>query len=138
MSAYFDTFTNTLYISAYELCSYVLRGGSVDNAMEYGNKAGCTVVSHRLHDDKPNIVDAYTYSTVCEGYNLTVYTYPEGIRKEDNGVYTVEKVYTVPYSLDKIENGELDIAINTSICSSHNDMHQHGANYEETRVDYYG
>ena len=96
MSAYFDTFTNTLYISAYELCSYVLRGGSVDNAMEYGNKAGCTVVSHRLHEDKPNIVDAYTYSTVCEGYNLTVYTYPEGIRKEDNGVYTVEKVYTVP------------------------------------------
>ena len=138
MSAYFDTFTNTLYISAYELCSYVLRGGSVDNAMEYGNKAGCTVVSHRLHESKPNIVDAYTYSTVCEGYNLTVYTYPEGIRKEDNGVYTVEKVYTVPYSLDKIENGELDIAINTAICSSHIVMHQLGGNYVETRVVYFG
>lgn len=138
MSAYFDTFTNTLYISAYELCSYVLRGGSVDNAMEYGNKAGYTVVSHRLHENKPNIVDAYTYSTVCEGYNLTVYTYPEGIRKEDNGVYTVEKVYTVPYSLDKIENGELDIAINAAICSSHIVMHQLGGNYVETRVVYFG
>ena len=138
MSAYFDTFNNTLYISAYELCSYVLRGGSVDGAMEYGNKAGCTVVSHRLHEDKPNIVDAYTYSTVCEGYNLTVYTYPEGIRKEENGVYTVEKVYTVPYSLDKIENGELDIAINAAICSSHIVMQRLGGNYVETRVVYFG
>ena len=84
MSAHFDEFSNTLYISAYELCSYVLRGGDIETAGEYGSKAGSTIVSHRLFEDKPNIVDAYTYSTVCEGYNLTVYTYPEGIRKENN------------------------------------------------------
>lgn len=138
MSAHFDEFSNTLYISAYELCSYVLRGGDIETAGEYGSKAGSTIVSHRLFEDKPNIVDAYTYSTVCEGYNLTVYTYPEGIRKENNGVYTVEKVYTVPYSLEKINNGELDIAIASAICSAHIVMQRLGGNYVETRVVYFG
>ena len=55
-------------------------------------------------------------------------------RKSSSGIIASP----VPYSLDKIENGELDIAINAAICSSHIVMHQLGGNYVETRVVYFG
>ncbi|MBQ8343964.1 MAG: hypothetical protein IJY41_02115, partial [Clostridia bacterium] len=47
-------------------------------------------------------------------------------------------MYTVPYSLEKINNGELDIAIASAICSAHIVMQRLGGNYVETRVVYFG
>ncbi len=120
MSAIYDERTNTVFISAYELCSYVLRGGDIDSrAFKRGNKNGSTVVSHQMKPPKPNIVDAYKVSLMYEGITLVVYTYPEGIRQEDNGAYTIEKIHSIPYSLDDISNGELEISIAAITCSAH-------------------
>ena len=120
MSAIYDERTNTVFISAYELCAYALRGGDIDTRIfKRGNKNGGTIVSHQIKPPKPNIVDAYSVSLMCEGITLTVYTYPEGIKREDDGSYTIEKIHTVPYSLDDISNGELEISIEAIMCSAH-------------------
>lgn len=120
MSAIYDHKSGAVLVSAYELCSYVLRGGDIDSRnFKHGNKIGGTIASHQMKPAKPNVVDAYTVSMLCDGVTLTVYTYPEGIRREENGMYTVEKIHTVPYNLDDISNGELEIAIAAITCSAY-------------------
>ena len=47
------------------------------------------------------------------GIPIVVYAYPEFIR-EENGKYVIEGVYSVPYFLDDIKNGALDLAIRES------------------------
>lgn len=120
MSAIYDERANAVFISAYELCAYVLRGGDIDTrSYKRGNKYGSTVVSHQMKPNKPNISDAYSVSMMYDGITLTVYTYAEGVRREADGSYTVEKIHTVPYSLDDISNGELEISIEAMICSAY-------------------
>ena len=120
MSAIYDERSSAVYISAHELCSYTLRGGDIDSrGFKNGNKNGAAVVSHQMRPPKPNVVDAYSVSLMQDGITLTVYTYPEGIRREEDGSHTVEKIHTVPYSLDDISNGELEIAISAVMCSAY-------------------
>lgn len=135
MSAIYDEKSNAVYVSAYELCSYVLRGGDIDSrAFKRGNKNGSTIISHQMRPPKPNIVDAYTASLICEGVILRVYTYPEGIRKENDGSVTVEKIYTVPYSLDDITNGELEITISAMMCSAYIVLKNLGGTHVNARI----
>lgn len=119
MSAVYDKDTNAIYISARELCEYVCRGGDLSGKILNGNKNGMTVVSHKAWTKKPNIVDAYSFTTIVHGINVIVYAYPEGVRTKDNGEYEIENVYTVPYFLDDIKNGELDISIKTAIVTGY-------------------
>ena len=118
MSAIFDRDTNSIYVSAYELCSFIYRGGDISSRMVYGNKNGGTIVSHKAWEKKPNIVDAYSFTTIIHGMNVVVYAHPEGVRYE-NDKPVIESVYSVPYSLDEIKNGALDLAIATAICTAY-------------------
>ncbi|MBQ2810110.1 MAG: ATP-dependent DNA helicase [Clostridia bacterium] len=120
MSAIYDERLNTVFVSAYELCAYALRGGDIDNrTFKRGNKNGGAIVSHQMKPQKPSISDAYSVSLMYEGITINVYTYPEGIRREDDGSYTIEKIHTVPYNLDDISNGELEISISAIITSAY-------------------
>ncbi|MBQ7225674.1 MAG: ATP-dependent DNA helicase [Clostridia bacterium] len=136
MSAIYDRDTNSIYISASELCAYAYRGGDLTARMVSGNKNGSTVASHRLWGKKPNIVDAYSFTTIVHGVNMVVYTYPEGVR-EENGKYVIEHVYSVPYFLDDIKNGALDIAITTAICSAYIVAERFKLPSIEARVTFY-
>ena len=118
MSAVYDRKTGSVYISARELCEYTLRGGDI-GGFTYGNKCGSAVTSHKLHCKKPEISDAYTFSVISEGITITVYTFPEGVRKNEKGEIVFERIYSVDYPLDCIENGELEIAIESAMCSSY-------------------
>ncbi|MGM9665606.1 MAG: hypothetical protein ACI3XX_03600, partial [Eubacteriales bacterium] len=118
MSAVYDRRTGSVYISARELCEYTLRGGDIGGGT-YGNKCGSAVTSHKLHCKKPEISDAYTFSVISEGITITVYTFPEGVRKNEKGEIVFERIYSVDYPLDYIENGELEIAIESAMCSSY-------------------
>ena len=138
MSAYFDRESNILYISAYELCSYVLRGGDADSYRLYGNKVGETVVSHSFNPRRPSLVDAYAFSTVCDGVTISVYTYSEGVRKNPDGGYSVERIHSVSYPLESIDNGELDIALASVICSSYVVMQRLGGTKVLGCVAYFG
>lgn len=119
MSALYDKNTDSVYISARELCEYVCRGGDLTSKLISGNKNGSTVVSHKSWTKKPNIVDAYSFTTIIHGINLIVYAYPEGIRTDEKGNYVIENVYSLPYFLDDIKNGELDISIKTAIVTGY-------------------
>ena len=135
MSAIYDEKSGAVFVSAYELCAYALRGGDIDGRnYKRGNKNGGTIVSHQMHPNKPNIVDAYSVSLMCDGITLTVYTYPEGIRREEDGSYTVEKIYTVPYPLDDISNGELEISIAAMMCSAYIVLRNLGGDHINARI----
>ncbi len=137
MSAVYDEKSGAVFISAYELCSYVLRGGDIDSrAFKRGNKNGSTIASHQMRPPKPSIADAYSVSLLQQGITLTVYTYPEGIKREEDGSYTVEKIYTVPYSLDDITNGELEIAIASMMCTAHIVLKCLGGDHINARIVY--
>ena len=135
MSAIYDEKSGAVFISAHELCAYTLRGGDIDSrGFKNGNKNGMTVASHQMRPPKPNVVDAYSVSLLQDGITLTVYTYPEGIRREEDGSYTVEKIHTVPYSLDDISNGELEIAIAGIMCSAYIVMRSLGGDHVNARI----
>lgn len=118
MPALYDRRTGAVYISARELCEYTLRGGDIGGNF-YGNKFGSCIVPHSLHCKKPEIADAYSFTTICDGITITVYTFPEGVAKNSNGDTVLEKIYTVDYPLDYIDNGELEIAIESTMCSAY-------------------
>ena len=118
MSAVFDRDTGAVYISAPELCAFIYRGGDLSSRPLPGNKYGVSAVSHMAWAQKPNIVDAYSFTTIVHGIPIVVYAYPEWVRIE-NEKYVIEGVFSVPYFLDDIKNGELDIAIRTAICIAH-------------------
>ena len=134
MSAIFDIEKNTVYISAYELASYTLRGGDIVNYRVNGNKYGATVTSHKMRPNPPQISDAYSVIEMVDGLKICVYTYPEGIRKGEDNRYVMEKIHTVPYSLDDISNGELEISVAAAICSSYIVMRNLGGDYVNARV----
>ena len=50
MSAVYDFESDSIFVSAYELCSYVLRGGDINsNGYNLGNKNGHAIVSHKMN-----------------------------------------------------------------------------------------
>ncbi|MBQ7907227.1 MAG: ATP-dependent DNA helicase [Clostridia bacterium] len=118
MASLYDTHTNTVYISTRELCAFVFRGGNIDTHFTPGNKNGGGTVSYKLHTEKPNISDAYTLNSIQYGATIQLYTFPESIRYKDGGYY-VEDVYNVPYRLDSLEAGELEIATKCAMLSAY-------------------
>lgn len=118
MSAIYDRLENTVFINAREACEFVFRGGSIDRSFVPGNKNGGAIVSQIPHGEKPNIVDAYTFTTIKNGTKITVYTYPEWVRSKDKDIY-INLVETLPYQLDSLANGELDIATKTAMLSGY-------------------
>ena len=115
MSAIYDKEAGALYISAEELCAFVFRGGDILSCMQSGNKAGGTIVPHMIWSKRPNIAGTYSFTTLVDGTSVVVYAFDEWVR-EENGHLVIEGVYTVPYKLDNIQNGMLDIAVNTAMC----------------------
>ncbi|MBQ8393492.1 MAG: ATP-dependent DNA helicase [Clostridia bacterium] len=138
MSAYFDIESNNLFISAYELCSYMLRGGDMDSYLVNGNKVGHTVVSHSFNAPRPNLSGSYYFSTMYEGLTITVYTFPEEVKDDGMGGYVVQKVQSVQYHVSEIENGELDIALASVICSAYIVMMRLGGENVEGCVAFFG
>ena len=119
MPAYVDKDTETVFIGARDLCEYTLRSGDINSRPQYGTIQGSSLTTHKLHTKKPKIADAYTYTFMQDGLTITAYTFPEGIYVDDNGKYNVEQIYTVPYALDYIDNGEAYIAKESAICSAY-------------------
>lgn len=136
MSAVYDRETKSVYVSATELCSFVYRGGDITSRLTRGNKNGATVVSHKMWEKKPNIVDAYSFTTIYNGLPIVVYAYPEGVRIE-NDKYVIESIYTVPYFLDDIKNGALDIAIRTAVCTAYVVCERYKLSSIEARITFY-
>ena len=73
MSAIYDKETDSVYISSAELCEFVSRGGDIGAKDSRGNKNGGTIVSHKLWQKKPNILDSYAFTTISDGTKITVY-----------------------------------------------------------------
>ncbi len=136
MSAIFDRTTESIYVSAYELCSFIYRGGDISSKPVHGNKNGGTIVSHRAWNKKPNIVDAYYFTTLVHGTPIVVFAHPEGVRTE-NDKPVIESVYSVPYSLDDLKNGVLDLAIATAICTAYIVSERYKLPSIEARITFY-
>ena len=136
MPAIYDNETQAIYVSAGELCSFIYRGGDLSSRPLMGNKNGGTIVSHRAWNKKPNTVDAYAFSTFVHGIKITVYTYPEWVRQE-NGHYVIECVYSVPYFLDDIKNGALDLSIAVAMTSAYIVAQRYKQPSIEARVTFY-
>ena len=118
MSCVYDKETDGIYISARELCEFVSRGGDIGAREARGNKNGGAIVSHKLWQKKPKISDAYSFTTLSDGNKIVVYTYWENLHKTKNG-YSLDYIYTVDYPLDFLDNGELEIAIKSAMCSAY-------------------
>ncbi len=136
MKCVYDKETDAIYISASNLIEYVYRGGDMEARLVPGNKNGCALVSHKLDEKKPNIVDAYTFTTIFDGLKITVYTYPESVRHEDSG-YTIESVVPVPYRLDSLENGQLEISLKSALISAYIIMEKFKQFSVKTNVTFY-
>jgi len=96
MSAIYESETNSIYVSAQELCSFIYRGGDLSSRPLMGNKNGGTVVSHRAWNKKPPIPDAYSFTTIMHGISVVVYAFPEWIRLEINPTaYTGDEPYSM-------------------------------------------
>ena len=137
MSAIYDRETDTVYISAKELASFVSRGGDIGAKDKRGNKNGGAIVSHKLWQKKPNILDAYSFTTISEGTKITVYAYPECLHKLQKG-YSIDYIYNVPYRVDLIENGELELALKTAVCTGYIICQRLGLTEIEANVTFYG
>lgn len=118
MSCVYDKETDGIYLSVSELASYVCRGGDIQGRFLPGNKNGGAIISHKLHTKRPNIVDAYTFTTLLGGLKIILYTYPEFVREDSHG-YRIESVYTVPYGLDGLDNGALEISLKESLLAAY-------------------
>ena len=136
MSAVYDKEMDCVYISSSELVEYVSRGGDIGAKESRGNKNGGTVVSHKLWQKKPNILDAYAFTTFSEGTQITVYSYPECLHKMETG-YSIDYIYTVDYSLDLIENGQLELALKTAVCTGYIMCERLGLDEIEANVSFY-
>lgn len=114
MSAIYDKVTDTVYISAKEACEYAFRGGNIDRSFVPGNKNGGSIVSQMSDATKPNFVDQYSFTTLNNGNKIVIYAQPEWVRTDGNGYY-INLVETVPYQLDSVDNGAIDIFTNTAM-----------------------
>ncbi len=135
---YFDKNTNNLYIGAYELCAYVLRGGDMDSYRSNGNRVGGCIASHSFNTPRPNLVDAYEFSTVCEGITLTVYAYPENVNMTESGGYSVSQTHYLTYPVEDVDNGEAEISMASVICTAYIVMKRLGGENVEGCVAFYG
>ncbi len=136
MSALYDRETDCVYISSQELVEYVSRGGDIGARESRGNKNGGTVVSHKLWNKKPNILDAYYFTTISDGTQITVYSYPECVHKLNKG-YSIDYIYTVDYPLDVLDNGQLEIALKTAVCTGYIVCQRMGLTEIEANVSFY-
>lgn len=118
MSAIYDKDTNTVYVSVNDLVEFISRGGDIGAKDQRGNKNGKSIVSHKLWQKKPNLLDAYSFTTISEGVQITVYSYPECLHKLNKG-YSIDYLYTVDYPLDLIENGQLEVSLNIAACTGY-------------------
>lgn len=136
MASLYDNSTNMVYISARELCSFVFRGGNIDTHFIPGNKNGGGTVSYKLHTEKPNISDAYTFTTMKNGTTIMVYTFPESVRYKEGGYY-IEDVYNVPYRLDSLDEGELEISTKSAMISAYIICEKYMQSSVDIRVTFY-
>lgn len=136
MPALYDKDTDAIYVSAAELCSFIYRGGDLSAHPQNGNKNGGTIVSHKAWNRKPNIVDAYSFTKIVNGTPVVVYVFPEWVREED-GKPVIECVYSVPYFLDDIKNGVLDLAITTAIITAYVVAEKNKLLSMEARITFY-
>ena len=109
----------------------------MDSYRTNGNKVGGCIASHSFNAKRPNLVDAYEFSTVCEGVTLTVYAYPENINMTETGGYSVSKTLYVPYSTDDVDNGESEISMASVICIAYIAMKRLGGENMEGCVAFY-
>lgn len=136
MSAIYENETGIVFVSAWELCAYAYRGGDLSGKMIPGNKNGSAIVSHRAWNTRPNIVDAYSFTTIVHGTPVVVYAYPEGIKME-GGRYVIENVYSVPYFLDDIKNGALDLSISVAMTTAYIVAQRYKQPTIEARITFY-
>ena len=136
MSAIYDKGTDCVYISAPELAEFISRGGDIGAKDSRGNKNGKTIVSHKLWQKKPNILDSYAFTTISEGTKITVFSYPECLHKMEKG-YSIDYIYTVDYSLDIIDNGQLEVALKTAVCAGYIMCERLGLTEIEANVSFY-
>ncbi len=136
MPAIYDRETDAVYISARELVEYVSRGGDIGAKDSRGNKNGSTIVSHKLWQKKPNILDAYAFTTISDGTKITVYSYPECLHKTEKG-YSLDYIYTVDYPIDLLDNGALELALKTAVCTGYIMCQRLGLTEIEANVSFY-
>ena len=136
MSAIYDNETNSIYVSAEELCSFIYRGGDLSSRPLMGNKNGGTIVSHRAWNEKAKKNVDYSVTHTVGDTSVTVFTYPDWIRNK-NGEYLVDTVYSVPYFLDDIKNGALDLAITTAIVSAYILAEKYNLSTVDAHVSFY-
>ena len=135
MSCVYDKETNAVYISAGELCMFVYRGGDISQRLISGNKNGYSIVSHKLHTAKPNLINAHTTKASLDGIDIVVYTHQPLVY--DEGKYSLENVFSVPYRLDNIENGELEIKLKSITASAYVILKNHSLDSIESNVTFY-
>ena len=136
MPAIYDREEDNVYISTRELVEYVSRGGDIGAKDSRGNKNGGTIVSHKLWQKKPNILDAYAFTTIADGTKITVYSYPECLHKTENG-YSLDYIRTVDYPLDLLDNGELEITLKEAVCTGYVICQRLGLTQIEACVTFY-
>ena len=73
MSAVYDKETNSVYISARELCAFVLRKGSLDKDVP-PTEQGHTIVPHTAHNKKPYGIDErYILTLKDDDFTTVIY-----------------------------------------------------------------
>lgn len=115
MSAVYSNEDNKVYISARELCQFVLRGGDIDPHKMAGNKNGSSVISHKLWEMKPELKRGFYVDVNSDDVDICVYGLNNCLTEVD-GKLTVSLTEIVDYSLDYIENGLLEIVTNEAMC----------------------
>lgn len=118
MPAIYDREKEKIYVSADEICAFLFRGGNIDPFAKPGGKIGGFAGSYRMIEQKPQIIDEYSYTTDVDGIHLCIYAQPEVIRY-DNGKYYVLMLKNVSYNLEYIENGVLEIDTKSAMLSAY-------------------
>ena len=136
MPAIYDRDKEKLYISTDEISEFLFRGGSIDPFAKPGGKIGGFVGSHRMIEDKPRIIDEYSYTTEVNGVFICIYTQPEAIRYE-NGKYYVLHLKNLPYNLDFVENGVLEIDTKSAMLSAYIISECFGQLEVKTEINYF-
>lgn len=118
MNVAYDKTTDCVFVDVSDICAYVFRGGNIDTKAQPGGKEGSCVAPKRLRGERPNIVDAYSFTSISDGVKLTIYTYPECVRFDGEKKY-IEGVYSYQYRLDYLDNGELEIVTKSAMLSAY-------------------
>ena len=106
MPAIYDREKEKIYVSADEICAFLFRGGNIDPFAKPGGKIGGFAGSYRMIEQKPQIIDEYSYTTDVDGIHLCIYAQPEVIRY-DNGKYYVLMLKNVSYKQRKRKQNDV-------------------------------